>query len=448
MGGSISVYNLGKLGVNVDKSPAHLDDGELTKSQNAIRDPLGLDGGLRKRPGLVEFNGVAAGGSILGGIGVPIGLTNVELGAGSFGGLVRTIYWGKMATSNNLGATSGWWTSIDVFASAAGTISAGSPANPRAAQTTPMDTNPISLMTGMPGAAVVVKNKLYYAANSYTSGSQACTIRIWDGTTDKEFCRLPNRPYAGHSIVTINSMLSANGTIYVSAMTATDSSTPIGGFVYDVDPFTAEVRQLGPEFTSTYVPYALCWHQNRLWMGTLYRQDTSQKGRVYRINPDVETTWTLDRTQANGRGVGILISYGGQLFAGAWGGNTNDVEVRSTLGVWSSSLSVASGAGSYFTSAVVFSGNLYVAHWVTSGSILTIRKFNGTAWSTPYTNSGGTHAAPCSTAIVVGSNLLFGGGGENIRAILLTSTDGASYTDRTLNLTSEMGLATIGALTL
>jgi hypothetical protein len=39
-----------------------------------------------------------------------------------------------------------------------------------------------------------------------------------------------------------------------------------------------------------------------------------------------------------------------------------------------------------------------------------------------------------------------GGGGDNLPTILLTTTDGASFTDRTSKITSHMGLATIGTL--
>jgi hypothetical protein len=39
--GKLNCYNLGSLGVNVDKNPVQLEDGELTKAQNAIHDPTG-----------------------------------------------------------------------------------------------------------------------------------------------------------------------------------------------------------------------------------------------------------------------------------------------------------------------------------------------------------------------------------------------------------------------
>lgn len=76
------VYNLGQGGVNVDKSSLHNDDTELRQAQNAIRDPLGVEGGLKNRPGLTKFNLVAAAGAVLGGIGVP--LLNLHAGSHFF----------------------------------------------------------------------------------------------------------------------------------------------------------------------------------------------------------------------------------------------------------------------------------------------------------------------------------------------------------------------------
>lgn len=65
-----TITNLGAGGVNVDSDPINLQDTELRQAQNAIRDPLGADSGLRKRPGLSVF--ATATGAILGGIGVPL----------------------------------------------------------------------------------------------------------------------------------------------------------------------------------------------------------------------------------------------------------------------------------------------------------------------------------------------------------------------------------------
>lgn len=73
MAGILKIWDIGALGVNVDADPISLQDQELTKAQNAIRDPLGSARGLRKRPGLALFNTTTALGAILGGIVLPVG---------------------------------------------------------------------------------------------------------------------------------------------------------------------------------------------------------------------------------------------------------------------------------------------------------------------------------------------------------------------------------------
>ena len=69
---NLRVYNFGTMGVNVDSDPISMQDQEFRLAQNVIKDPLGNDSGLRKRPGLAAFNTNLASGIILGGIGVPL----------------------------------------------------------------------------------------------------------------------------------------------------------------------------------------------------------------------------------------------------------------------------------------------------------------------------------------------------------------------------------------
>lgn len=70
----IIIYNLDQIGVIVDTSPLGNSEGSLTKAQNAIADPLGDLGSIRKRPGLKQFNAVAADGEVQGGVSIPINL--------------------------------------------------------------------------------------------------------------------------------------------------------------------------------------------------------------------------------------------------------------------------------------------------------------------------------------------------------------------------------------
>lgn len=83
---TLKVYDMGLNGVNVDKNPVELGDSELQQAQNAIATE-GTGKGIRKRPGLVEFNTENTAGSVLGGITVPLinrftGFTTLYLGRG------------------------------------------------------------------------------------------------------------------------------------------------------------------------------------------------------------------------------------------------------------------------------------------------------------------------------------------------------------------------------
>jgi hypothetical protein len=68
----LSIFNLGEKGVNVDLNPLELANNQYRKAQNIISDPLGVELGVKNRPGLTHFNGSAANGVILGGTSIPL----------------------------------------------------------------------------------------------------------------------------------------------------------------------------------------------------------------------------------------------------------------------------------------------------------------------------------------------------------------------------------------
>jgi hypothetical protein len=65
------IYGLGSLGVNTDADEFALDDRELRQAQNAITDQISGEG-LINRPGYGAVNAIAAPGTVLGGVGVPL----------------------------------------------------------------------------------------------------------------------------------------------------------------------------------------------------------------------------------------------------------------------------------------------------------------------------------------------------------------------------------------
>lgn len=463
--GLISVYNLGKLGVNVDKTAVHLEDGELTKAQNAIPDTAGHDGGIRKRPGLAQFNSSALSGSALGGVGVPITLkANLINGQTVPGGPTRKIFWGRCTTATNLSTTQGWWTSTDLFATAAGTVAAsdasGLPSAPRAGVISELCTSVLSGYNGSPGSGVVVNNKFYYASNNYTLDSTAPCIRVFDGTIDEEFLRIPIDPSVSSSIQCqgILSMLAVGDFIYLTVYDDDDGTigTGSGGRVFRMDPSAGSLIQIGAKFVTDtsgadHIPYALEFHAGRLWVGTLNRQSAAGiAGKVYWIRPLVDTAWTLDDTPADtgSRGVAFLKSFQGQLFAGHIDGGTNAlVRVRSSVGTWSTSLTRSSPA--QFHNAIVFENNLYCSSHNATTNESYIHKFDGSSWSIVHTTTAGAEEVALPMCWQENGTLFFGGGGSDSGdAALLSSTDGTTWTSRTANLTAHTGLNCIGVLVL
>lgn len=69
---SLLVYNLGEFGINVVSDPIKVPDGVMQSTQNAQSSPNGADTVLRKRDGMAKINSVAAAGSIVAVINIPI----------------------------------------------------------------------------------------------------------------------------------------------------------------------------------------------------------------------------------------------------------------------------------------------------------------------------------------------------------------------------------------
>ncbi len=70
--GTLRVYNLGRVGVDVDSDDIHGQEGAFRRAQNLHRDPLGSADAVVNRPGLTAFTTVDTAGVVLGGIGVPL----------------------------------------------------------------------------------------------------------------------------------------------------------------------------------------------------------------------------------------------------------------------------------------------------------------------------------------------------------------------------------------
>ena len=433
MPGKLSNYSLGKAGVNVDKAQVFLDDADLTKSQNAIRDPLGVDGGLKNRPPLIKVNASAAGASVVGGIGVPLPIAGYVAGS-VVSGITTSIYLGRSTDGTD---SVGWYKTTDAFATTTN-ITSGTPGNPAAtldmidrlfAQTFTWWTRPSCMLNG----------KLYYAATGYvvaTVNTAAPPIRVFDGTTDAELCRIPGATTKG-----IVSMLAANGVIYLTTFDSGDQTLgTLIGRVFELTP-DGNLTQLGPAFPAGALPYSLAYTYGRLWCGTNSGATvpTATTGKVYWFHPWIDTAWTLDNTFNANANVMALESFQGELYAAIVEGtvlNVGTVQKRTTLGVWSTVDSAPAGAGSGpmsgYTALKVFKSNLYAARMWGFGEGLKIRKFDGTSWTTAFSGGSSGNPSPIVGFMYEINGTLYtvaGGNYNNFR----TTTDGTTWTLVTLS---------------
>lgn len=364
----LNIFNLGSLGVNVDKSPLHLEDGELVQAQNATRDQHGYDGALRKRPGLVKYHSGAAAGSILGFIGAPLGP-----GPGATTDDAAVYY---------IGNTSGTWIkSSNSFSTSANVTTIADPAD------------------GIPSQ--MLNNRLFYGAGT--------TIRVFDGVVD-----------ALHSNVgaTINWVDSANGTLYVSVTSGGS------GFVYEIDA-VGRITQIGAALPSSYLAYDLQLHQNDLYASC---QKAGSQSKVYRIRLATATSttaWTLDFTSVENNEAMSLASFKGLLYLATdtAGTTASIVYERSTAGVYTAKDTGGTSSGA--NSIVSYQGKLYVHwdHFATSDSVIR-RSTDGTTWATVATYTP-TTAGGVATLYNAGSKI-FAIGYQQTKG--LYSAAGASWT--------------------
>lgn len=307
---------------------------------------------------------------------------------------------------------------------------------------------------GSPGCGVVVNNTLIYPYGSYTVDTDAPQIRIFDGTTDHLLAYVPDvlatTPTVCKAVI---SMIAANGVIYFSTLDTGASHSDWAGRVFELNPDSGDITVLGSSFSGGNLPYALAWHMGRLFVGT--NSGAMADGyNVYFYRPGIDTSWTLDVTFGGGSafsGITSMTSYKGQLFAGTAVGSTGGIRqalvlTRDSTGTYTSTnASGDSGAtvdtDSAFVSLCEFGGNLYAGYFggVSGTKKALIRKWNGSSWSTVYTGSSTTIIpfvqmfvdTPTSTMYVIG------GGPSGLttkQAVLLSTTDGSSYTNLSAQL--------------
>ena len=437
MAGKLNVYGLGSLGVNVDKNPINLEDGELTKSQNAVHDPVGSMGGLRKRRGLVKVNSIAAAGTIRGSMPVPISLAPVQTGPKGTApsSSTRTLWFGNINTVAD--ASRGWWKSTNAMTSVSADTD-GTPAFPASrAKRSTLAAPAVGKWSDNPPAGVQYKNRLYYLADGYTVGTDDPLIRVWDGVEDKALSRLPPITVAGTTTKSKAVMQMCVGgidgeSIFISEFAKGTTVADYKGRVFHLDPESGALTQIGSTFPTSHIPNALCWALGRLWCGTYTGNDNTAESRIYFIRPGIDTDWTLDATSTNSPAIQSLAHFQGLIYAaqeGGTGGEAPLIRVRSiTAGTWSTSDTGTAGSHTTYLDLIVFKSNLYASYYSDAApDVSLIRKFDGSSWSTVHTGSSDTigawrfhqHNGVLYALDVFGDEHGF-----------LTTTDGSSWTDK------------------
>lgn len=336
----------------------------------------------------------------------------------------------------------GWWSSSEGMAGEATITESGVPENPRSfAEIVAFATGNAGALGGSPSASAVFNNQLIYPIGGYVVGTTAPSIHVFDGLSSRHLVSIPTTT-AGVIPKAILSMIVANGVIYVSTLDSGTTAADFAGRVFQLDPISATLTQLGADFTGGHVPYALAWHAGRLWVGT--NKGSAAAGKVYFFRPDIDTVWTDDYTLSSSTAGGVtsMLSYRGLLMVGTdnAAASYGKVLARATDGTYSTLITASGGTarvnnGHY--SMYEFKDNLYVGYWnEDTTAVALVRKYDGTTWSVAYTGAT-TTLRPYIGMFVENGFLYVIGGGRFLDASLIRTDDGASWTNLTVYLSDE-----------
>lgn len=350
--------------------------------------------------------------------------------------------------------TDGWWMSTAAYGGAVLVVASSRPKDPRRwGQIAAFATGSTAMLGGSPGIAGVFHNRMVYAASDYTVGTTYPPIRIYDGSFDRELCRLP--PTLANTVpIAVLSLLVANGTIYLSTFDSGSSSADWLGRVFALDLNTATLTPIGGAFPTGHLPYALAWHNGMLWCGT-HRQATDVAGKIFRIRPDLAaSTWIEEITLPVGVNIATLYSWRGTLYAGTTvpAGTFAQIRARGSDNTWTV-VDTASGgtakANNGHLAFCAFGNALYASYWnADTPAVATIRSTtDGTTWTTRYTGAAGT-LRPFIVLTVDDAQLFAIGGGAHLTAAILRTPDGMTWTNLTIELPDTDKTALPAAATL
>lgn len=375
----IVVDALGSGGVNLVKSPYHLDNNELTNAQNAIPDRSGGMSSIRKRDGLTA-------------IGPDLGTTChgiVNVGLDDPSNLTSTLY----AACGTASGSIKWKTSTD------GSSWSNSSALAVAQTQAQMDT--VFTFPFKNTRVAALDGRLLYPSSGYTVASGNPILVAWDGTNNPTIATILYNKTSGSttfSVVILDSVIH-KGELYISVFDPGGSDPNQRGRVFRVNTITGELTQIGSGFSSSEIaggmPVALCSYNGLLWAGLYGISTPGAATLLHYINPDVPVMdWVAD---TNSTGISGFITsireYLGELYIGivSPAGTAARVYRRTpvtnslTAATWTATDTAAgTGAANYYTVLGSNAGLLYAGYHDAAGGACYIRQFNGSAWTTTF----------------------------------------------------------------
>lgn len=374
MAGKINVFNLGALGVDLVTSPIHMPDGAWRLLQNAEFSTEESEGGVKKRGSLTKLNTDAAAGSILSAVNVPLPLSTVS-------------YLVVALLDDDSGTPPTWKRSLD-GATFTDLFAADLPFYRQTWEATGT-----SDAYQLQSRTINFQRAFYYPGDNYVRYNDTdYTNPPFMGSTTKdvayELLRVPPNPTdPTGAAVAIYDMLVTNGLIFFATEDSGGSGANLKGRVLAFNPANGVLTEIGNRFgdgtgeNTAGFPNCLALYQGSLYAGTYGRVGNNQ-GKVYRIQPGVEDTWTLDKTLTLHNGyVQTMCAYQGVLYVGsdADSGGTAVVLARTASGSWSTSKTAPTAGVGQFKGLIVFDDTLFVA-WK-KGTELLIYSFDGSTWT-------------------------------------------------------------------
>lgn len=410
--GKLDLFAIGQGGVNVDANPAQIKQDEARQLQNAILDSDEAVGGLRKRGGMPRFNASTLGGSITGGISVP--LPNPQK-------ITSTMYAALGTSDSNT-----WATSTNGTTWTAGTA-------PSVRGTVPTKRIIGSSQWNQTPILSAFQRKLWYPSNDYTVGTDDPPIQVYDGTTGYEIANIPTSPIDGDQASWITCMALHNGVAYIAVNDPGGVTPNQRGRVFQFDHATGTLTQIGQAFSSNTgdiaggFPIAMVSFMGQLFV-SLGATDNATTGKIYRIRPIIETAWTADTTTIVDWGFSMAV-FQGNLYIGCMDDLGADALLlqRTAAGVYSTvDTQTSVDEADYYTGLTVYDGALYAHYYgVNGGPWLIRRSTNGTTWTTDL-NLNTTFSI---TTKETGGTLVHGG---NLYWVLISGSSDVSTTNRIL----------------